>query len=141
MAQYAGAAGGRRAEEGPVVRSFIPTLLLVLAALLVACTKPLPADRAHYAGDWRGNGVSLLITAEGRVVYHRREGGSTVSIDAPLKAFDGDDFEVGIGPLVTRFDVGQPPTEADGEWTMEVDGRMLRREDDGRPEGGGGRGA
>ncbi len=106
---------------------------VLLAALLAACAKPLPADRRAYAGDWRGSGVSLLITEDGRVVYHRKEGGSTVSIDAPLKAFDGDDFEVGIGPLVTRFDVGQPPTEANGEWTMEVDGRMLRREDDGGP--------
>lgn len=35
---------------------------------------------------------------------------------------------------MTRFDVGQPPTEADGEWTMEVDGRMLRREDGEAPK-------
>ena len=112
---------------------FLPAILLLLA-LLTACAQPLPADRADYAGDWRGNGVSLLITPEGQVVYHRQEGGSTVSIDAPLKAFDGDDFEVGIGPLVTRFDVGQPPKEADGEWTMEVDGRMLRREDGEAPK-------
>ena len=109
------------------------TAVVPLLALLSACAKPLPADRQDYAGDWRGNGVSLLITPEGQVVYHRQEGGSTVSIDAPLKGFDGDDFEVGLGPAVTRFDVGQPPTEANGEWTMEVDGRMLRREDDARP--------
>lgn len=75
---------------------FLPAILLLLA-LLSACAKPLPADRADYAGDWRGNGVSLLITPEGQVVYHRQEGGSTVSIDAPLKAFDGDDFEVASG--------------------------------------------
>lgn len=105
-----------------------------LAGLLASCTQPLPADRANYAGDWRGDGVSLLITPEGQVVYHRREDGSTVSIDAPLKGFDGDDFEVGVGPMVTRFDVGQPPKQADGEWTMEVDGRMLRRESGGVPK-------
>lgn len=114
------------------------TLAFATCLLLFGCAKPLPADRADYAGDWRGNGVSLLITPDGHVLYHRREGGSTVSIDAPLKGFDGDDFEVGIGPLVTRFDVGQPPTEADGEWTMEVDGRMLRRQGDGASEAQGG---
>lgn len=114
------------------------TTALATCVLLAGCAQPLPPDRADYAGDWRGNGVSLLITDDGNVVYHRQEGSSTVSIDAPLKGFDGDDFRVGIGPLVTRFDVGQPPTEADGEWTMEVDGRMLRREDDGASKGKGG---
>jgi len=116
------------------MRILLSIVTLLLVAMLTACAKPLPADRKDYAGDWRGNGVSLLITPEGQVVYHRQEGGSTVSLDAPLKTFDGDDFEVGIGPLVTRFDVGQPPTEADGEWTMEVDGRMLRREDGEAPK-------
>ncbi|MCZ8164581.1 hypothetical protein [Silanimonas sp.] len=116
------------------MRILLPIVSVLLVAMLSACAKPLPADRADYAGDWRGNGVSLLITPEGQVVYHRQDGGSTVSIDAPLKAFDGDDFEVGVGPLVTRFDVGQPPTESDGEWTMEVDGRMLRREDGESPK-------
>ena len=111
---------------------FLPAILLLLA-LLTACAKPLPADRQAYVGDWRGNGVSLLITEDGNVVYHRREGDTSVSLDLPMKRFDGDDFEVGLGPLVTRFDVGQPPKEVDGEWTMEVDGRMLRRVDDGTP--------
>ena len=111
---------------------FLPAILLPLA-LLAACAKPLPADRQAYVGDWRGNGVSLLITEDGNVVYHRREGDTSVSLDLPMKGFDGDDFEVGIGPLVTRFDVGQPPKEVEGEWTMEVDGRMLRRVDDGTP--------
>lgn len=106
---------------------------ILLLALLTACAKPLPADRKAYVGDWRGNGVSLLITEDGNVVYHRRDGDTSVSLDLPMKGFDGDDFEVGLGPLVTRFDVGQPPKEVDGEWTMEVDGRMLRRVDDGTP--------
>lgn len=114
------------------MRTRLALAILPLAAvLLTACTQPLPADRAEYAGDWRGNGVSLLISTEGKVVYHRQQGRSTVTIDAPLQRFDGDDFEVGIGPWVTRFDVGQPPKETDGEWTMEVDGQMLRREEDG----------
>lgn len=106
---------------------------ILLLALLTTCAKPLPADRQAYVGDWRGNGVSLLITEDGNVVYHRRDGDTSVSLDLPMKGFDGDDFEVGLGPLVTRFDVGQPPKEVDGEWTMEVDGRMLRRVDDGTP--------
>ena len=107
--------------------------ILLLLTLLTACAKPLPVERKDYVGDWRGNGVSLLITEDGNVVYHRRDGDTSVSLDLPMKRFDGDDFEVGLGPLVTRFDVGQPPKEVDGEWTMEVDGRMLRRVDDGTP--------
>lgn len=120
------------------MRTFLPILAGLTVALLVACAQPLPPDRAAYAGDWRGNGVSLLITAGGHVVYRRQESGSSVSIDAPIKAFDGDDFEVGIGPMVTRFDVGQPPTQKDGQWSMEVDGRILWREDDGAAKGKGG---
>lgn len=72
--------------------------------------------------------MSLPSTEEGRVVYHRKDNSSTVPIDAPIKRFHGHDVEVDNGPLVTRFDVDQPPTEAHGDWIMEVDGRILRRE-------------
>ncbi|MGL6289948.1 MAG: hypothetical protein ACRC2H_04600 [Silanimonas sp.] len=105
--------------------------LLLLLALLIGCAQPLPPDRGDYVGEWRGKGVVLLITADGMVVHERKADGSSVSLNAPIKRFDGDDFEVGIGPMVTRFDVTEPPAEVDGDWRMTVDGRELRRVDDG----------
>jgi hypothetical protein len=111
-----------------VIRRTGATALLA-ASLLVGCAQPLPAARADYAGEWRGKGVALLITADGMVVYERKADGSSVSLNAPIKRFDGDDFEVGIGPMVTRFDVTEPPAEVDGEWRMTVDGRVLTRVD------------
>ena len=35
-----------------------------------------------------------------------------------LQAFDGDDFEVGIGPMRTTFRVSSPPRKIDGTWRM-----------------------
>ena len=102
-------------------------LMLLTALLLVACAQPLPAARGDYAGEWRGEGVVLLITADGMVVYERTSEGGSVSINAPIKRFDGDDFEVGVGPAFTRFDVTAPPEQVDGEWRMTVDGRVLIR--------------
>ena len=106
-------------------------LPVLLVLLLCACARPLPADRQRYAGHWRGEGMSLSIGADGRVVYKRSKGSSSTSIDAPLQRFEGDDFFVGIGPLDTRFEVSSPPREVDGVWRMTVDGVELVR--DGSP--------
>jgi hypothetical protein len=95
---------------------------------LAACTaKPLPADKAEYAGRWRGPGVTLEITPEGHAHYDRAEGKGRVQIDGPIKGFDGDDFVVGVMVVTTSFDVTVPPTEANGVWTMTVDGVVLTR--------------
>lgn len=101
----------------------LPLLLLMLAA----CSQPLPHDKAHYAGHWQGEGMSLLITRDGRVSYKRYDGGMTKSIDAPLKAFQGDDFEVGVAFMTTLFDVQKPPVKENSVWTMTVDGVVLTR--------------
>ena len=98
------------------------------AALLVAaCAKPLPVERSAYAGDWQAPNMRLLITAGGEVHYARRKGGGRTTIDAPLAAFDGDDFIVGIGPLTTRFVVTRPPHAEGNVWKMTVDGVELTR--------------
>ena len=97
------------------------------ALLAAACAKPLPADRAAYAGDWQASGMRLVITAAGQVHYARRNGGANTTIDAPLASFDGDDFIVGIGPLTTRFVVTRPPHREGNAWKMTVDGVELTR--------------
>ena len=42
--------------------------------------------------------------------------------------FEGDDFAVGVGCVVTRFEVSEPPHLEDGSWRMVVDGVELTRE-------------
>ena len=100
----------------------------LLAAALSGCGKPLPADKADYAGEWQRPEMYLLITQDGSVRYKRIKGGATTSVEGPLKSFDGDNFTVGVGPMTTTFEVSSRPHQtADGEWRMTVDGLELTR--------------
>jgi hypothetical protein len=97
--------------------------LLILA--LAACSKPIPPEKAAYVGEWRETNMYLLITQDGNVKYKRRDGSNTVSINAPIQKFDGNDFDVGIGALKTTFYVSKPPYQVNGQWKMVVDGVEL----------------
>ena len=100
----------------------------LLAATLSGCGKPLPAEKANYVGEWQQPEMYLLITQDGRVRYKRIKSGATVSVEGPIKAFEGDNFTVGVGPMTTTFEVSvRPHQTADGEWRMTVDGLELTR--------------
>ena len=99
----------------------------LVALLLAGCGEPVPPERANYVGAWEGGGVFLVIEEGGSVRYRRKVDGSKTSIDAPIKGFVGNDIEVGIGPLVTTFDVSVPPTRLPDRWIMVVDGVTLVR--------------
>lgn len=105
-------------------RAFIAVLLVLV---LAGCSKPLPPEKAAYAGEWQGLGMSLMITPDGSVAYKRMKGGVTTSVDGPLKEFQGNNFLVGLGPLTTTFVVSVPPHEAGGVWKMTVDDVELTR--------------
>ncbi len=92
--------------------------------------EPLPAEKAAYAGEWHEQNMHLLIAQDGAVVYERRRDTETTSINGPIIRFSGDNFEVGIPPMITTFFVSKPPYQEGGEWKMEVDGVTLTR----RPE-------
>lgn len=118
------------------VRAALAVVVLAAVVLaLVGCGQPVPAERLAYVGAWSGPDMSLLITADGRVVYRRSTGSSRTSIDAPLQAFDGDNFSAGIGPLSTTFVVSSPPRLDDGTWHMTVDGVALTRKPVPAPDG------
>lgn len=105
-------------------------LALLVALLLAACSgQPLPADKLGYAGEWQSETVQLVITPDGNVHYRRveKDPNVNVSIDAPIKKFEGNDFIVGMGPFTTRFVVSRPPAFVDGKYKMTVDGRELVR--------------
>lgn len=105
-------------------------LLWLFAAcglVLAACAKPLPPERLAYAGQWRSTTMSLLITTGGNVNYRRVEGGTSRSVNGPLRSFEGDNFVVGVGPVKATFVVSVPPHEDSGAWKMTVDGVELTR--------------
>jgi predicted secreted protein len=95
--------------------------------LLLGCGEPLPADKSAYAGEWRSEKVWLLITKEGHVQYERQDGNKKISINAPIKAFDGNNFSVGVGMFSTTFVVSRPPHQVGNVWKMTVDGVELVR--------------
>ena len=102
-------------------------LLLMLTVLLAACAKPVPADKVAYIGTWQGPGVRLTIEKNGMVTYWRRQGTSTINSAAPLQGFNGDDFDVGVGVMSTRFHVVVPPHEEMGKVKMTIDNLTLTR--------------
>lgn len=95
--------------------------------LLLGCAEPLPSDKSAYAGEWRSEKVWLLITKDGHVQYERQDGAKKISINAPIKEFDGNDFSVGIGMFSTKFVVSKPPHQVGNVWKMTVDGVELVR--------------
>jgi hypothetical protein len=113
----------------PHARMAAATAALALAATLLAgCGQPVPPDKASYVGHWRAERMTLRISADGRVDYRRVNGASSTKISAPIQGFEGPHFDVGVGPLTTRFTVSSPPAD-DGEGTlrMTVDGVPLTR--------------
>lgn len=105
-------------------------LCSLLSIVLFGCSKPLPADKAHYAGQWisADSRVHMTITPEGRIEYSNEQPGKSSSVSAPIKSFEDDHFNAGIGPLSTEFKVNQPPQQdAQGNWFMIVDGYTLAK--------------
>ena len=84
-------------------------ILLVLAVLtLTSCSKPLPADKLSYVGEWESKEMYLLIHQDGSVVYERvQDGGST--------------------SLTSNFDVTEAPHLVGDEWVMVVDDVRLTK--------------
>jgi hypothetical protein len=109
------------------MRTFKTVLSLLVVLALAACNKPLPADRAAYAGQWSGAQVSLIITQDGMVDYKTVDGGVNKSINAPIKEFSGNDMVVGVGPMSTTFVIASPPHRVGEAWKMTVDGVELTK--------------
>lgn len=103
-------------------------MIVIACLLLSACGIPVPPEKTNYVGEWKGLGMSLIITPDGGVAYERISGSGTNSVKGPLKAFDGDNFVVGILFVSTTFVVSKPPYEENGEWKMVVDGVELIRQ-------------
>ena len=101
--------------------------VLLITFFLVGRGVPVPAEKSAYVGEWQETTMYLLITQDGSIRYNRINGGVTTSVEGPLKGFDGDNFEAGIGPLSTKFVVSKPPFQEEGVWKMVVDGVELTK--------------
>ncbi len=100
---------------------------LVLALCLVACGKPVPADKSAYVGNWQAPNMMLQISQDGNVRYERKDGSTSTKVDAGLKEFNGDNFTVGFGPITTEFKVTAPPHQVEEDMKMTVDGVELTK--------------
>jgi hypothetical protein len=100
---------------------------MLLALSLFGCGKPVPPEKSAYVGEWQARTVYLAIHQDGSVRYKRVQGDTSTKIEAPLKRFQGDNFEVGIGPMSTTFVVSKPPYQDGKSWKMVVDGLELTR--------------
>jgi hypothetical protein len=96
-------------------------LLLIVVSTLFGCGKPVPPEKAAYVGEWKDKTMYLLITQDGSIRYKRVKGTVSTSIQGPLKGFNGNNFDVGIGPMATTFVVSKPPYQDDDNWKMVVD--------------------
>jgi hypothetical protein len=105
-----------------VIKYFV---MSIAVCILLGCGKPLPADKVAYVGEWQAKNMVLNITSDGQVNYQRKEGNTSTSINAPIKQFHGNDFEVGLGPFATNFSVSKPPYQDGTQWKMVVDGVEL----------------
>lgn len=109
----------------------IRQILTAATALLLATAckgADVPADKAAYVGQWRGNDMLFELTATGMVHSKRHRSGGSTEINLPLKAFEGPNVTVGIGPASTTFEVSTPPHQVDGKWMMTVDGVEVSRD-------------
>ncbi len=103
--------------------------MLLMLLVVAACTQPVPVDQRDYIGLWQGEGVRLVIQADGRADYERVKEGRRTSISGPAHSFTTQGFKIGIGPLSAGFRVQSPPARTDGSWRMTVDGVVLTRTD------------
>ncbi|MGI0118812.1 hypothetical protein [Zooshikella sp. RANM57] len=110
-------------------KDLIPRFIILtcLIFLLTGCSKPVPENKLDYVGQWQSEEMRLFISRDGTVAYKRWKKGVTTSIDGPITEFIGDDFEVGVLFITTRFEVSTPPKQVDGVWQMVVDGVVLTR--------------
>lgn len=102
----------------------------LLTFFILGCGKPVPPEKSTYVGEWQEENMYLLLTQDGSVEYKRIIGSTTKSIEGPIKGFDGNNFEVGIGPMSTVFVVSKPPFQEGENWKMVVDGVELTKTDE-----------
>ena len=110
---------------------FFATAMTLLAGVtLSGDALPVPPEKSAYVGEWQAPSMYLSITQNGSVGYRRIKEGGSNSMNGPLKGFNGNDFQVGIGPLSSTFVVSTPPHRDGERWKMVVDNVELQKTSD-----------
>jgi hypothetical protein len=86
--------------------------------------KPVPPEHADLVGHWTAPGITLDISAEGRVEYDRDNGASHTRISGGVTEWADDSFVV-LGLSTFRLD--QAPHPVGSGWEMTIDGVDYQR--------------
>jgi hypothetical protein len=89
----------------------------------------LAGPKKDYVGHWHSkSGSTLDIYPDGAMRFEKDEDGDGVKekTEAPIAAFNGDDFEVKALVVITTH-VTEPPHQVGGKWQMTADGVHLTR--------------
>jgi hypothetical protein len=97
----------------------------MLGVIYAVFGRPVPTDMHHYLGSWRGDSAALLISKEGTVRYHSRDGLESNIMRGRFNGFEGHDVAVGLGPFGSKIKVDRPPYFDGKDWKMVIDGREV----------------
>ena len=104
-------------------------LILGLVLSLLGCQgQPLPADKKDYIGTWYGDGMKLLITADGGMAYERKKDNTTTTLDAPIQEFGNDHITAGFWIFSMEFKINRAPYKDGDAWRMIIDGVTLTKQ-------------
>lgn len=107
------------------IRSILFAATLVLPQISFAT--PVPEDKLHYVGEWKGKQMRLQIEKNGKIEYERNRDGKSVDLNIELKAFKGHSFDAGVSIVRSTFVVSKPPYRDGSDWKMVVDGVELTK--------------
>ena len=107
-------------------------ILLFAATLfiLIGCSEPLTEENLAYAGLWKSNQTSLLITNSGQLEYKTKKGSVSTSISMPIKTITENTIEAGFLFFSSTFELGGKPKQEDGMLVLVVDGEKLFKTDE-----------
>ncbi len=107
------------------------SLAMFLAGLLVlgGCAEPLTEAQRPYAGLWKSEKTTLLITPTGRLEYETARDNASMSVSGPIQHLSAERIEAGILFITAEFVLDGPPVQRDGAWVLVVDGEPLYRAD------------
>ena len=115
-------------QANPKMKKITAASIAIIALLfLAACGEPVPPEKSSYVGTWQGDDLHLEIIREGSINYEDTRDGRLKISGAPLKEFNEEGLDVGVGFISMTVNVDEPPFQEGDQWKMVVDGVTLTR--------------